>query len=1252
VELRSTYPTTYIWPDCDSSHPCVIHEKDTVADGTYPDTLSSPFNVTVPPTLPGNLMKLTITHPSAKTITSISDDHSNTWLAGATTTDTFNEATTEVRYVCGAATGTSVIAINFNQSMVSGDVVQFSYDEVSGIAPSACGDGGSGSSGSQGVLNAGPITTSSNGDLIFAFGICAANNTEYGNQEGLAMPDDVSAKIAENNFDQFMSMAHVQASAGQISPTIYANAQDVNNNYQMYWNIVAQAFKASSGAGTQPSSIQVVTDIHFRNWNVLGWNSLPSNGNAIVFSSSNPSQGYDMANLADNYGTTYSRTPFSDAGIDPQQDWACFGGNVSARDRIFSFTPDQTETHVEIYTIAGAKNATGTGCVGTTVNDQVAYQGSAKNANITGDPVIVPTINAGANSAIFTTSYFGTGPPSGMCVSGGIAPPTCTGQSAGVIFNSVYAPGMSDGSGFYTGDPYAFFYTNSTSSRSMDYTMANGISGTGHDGAAIEIFGASGAQVSKLATPTVTASPSSSSITRVQALSVAVTVSGGSGNPAPTGSVTLTGGGYSSAAATLSGGSATINIPAKSLAVGSDTFTVSYSPDAAGSATYNSATGTSPAVTVSQATPTVSAWPTASAITSGQTLSSSTLTGGTASVSGTFAWTTPSTVPAQGTSSQSVTFTPADTTDYNTVAGQVSVTVNSSAGATVSSWPSASPITYGQALSSSTLSGGSASVPGSFAWTTPSTVPPAGTPSESVTFTPTNTSQYSPVTGQSSVTVNKAAPTVSAWPTASNITSGQTLASSTLSGGTASVPGSYAWTTPSTVPAQGTSSQSVTFTPTNTTDYNTVAGQVSVTVNNSSGATVSSWPTASAITYGQALSSSTLSGGTASVPGSFAWTTPSTVPQAGTPSESVTFTPTNTTQYSAVTGQSSVTVNKATPTISAWPAASAITYGQTLASSALTDGASSVPGTFAWTVASTVPKSGLQSGSVTFTPTNSTDYATATQTVKLTVNTAVLTVTASNASVPVNQPIPALTYSIAGYVNGDTSSVVSGAPTETTTAKQGSPAGTYPITVAMGSLFASNYKFQFVNATLTITGSGTTTATPGFSPGGGTYASAQTVTISDGTTGAVIYYTTNGSTPTTSSTKYSGSISVSASETINAIAVASGDAQSAVASATYVIGNPPSATSKAASSIGNNGATLNGTVNANNASTQYWFAYGTSSGSLTNTTNTTSGLTGTSSKSVSASISGLNAKKTYYFQVVASNAAGTTYGSVLNFTTK
>jgi N-acetylneuraminic acid mutarotase len=84
----------------------------------------------------------------------------------------------------------------------------------------------------------------------------------------------------------------------------------------------------------------------------------------------------------------------------------------------------------------------------------------------------------------------------------------------------------------------------------------------------------------------------------------------------------------------------------------------------------------------------------------------------------------------------------------------------------------------------------------------------------------------------------------------------------------------------------------------------------------------------------------------------------------------------------------------------------------------------------------------------------------------------------------------------------------------------------------------------------------TLTATPSFSPPAGTYSSAQTVTITDATAGAAIYYTTDGVTsPTTNSTLYTGPITVSTSETIQAIAAAANDLNSAVASATYIIGN-------------------------------------------------------------------------------------------------
>ena len=76
-------------------------------------------------------------------------------------------------------------------------------------------------------------------------------------------------------------------------------------------------------------------------------------------------------------------------------------------------------------------------------------------------------------------------------------------------------------------------------------------------------------------------------------------------------------------------------------------------------------------------------------------------------------------------------------------------------------------------------------------------------------------------------------------------------------------------------------------------------------------------------------------------------------------------------------------------------------------------------------------------------------------------------------------------------------------------------------------------------------------ATPVFSRPSGTYTASQPVNITAFTSGAQIYYTTDGSTPTTSSTLYSGTLTVASSEVLKAYAVAFGYSASAVATATY-----------------------------------------------------------------------------------------------------
>ena len=99
-------------------------------------------------------------------------------------------------------------------------------------------------------------------------------------------------------------------------------------------------------------------------------------------------------------------------------------------------------------------------------------------------------------------------------------------------------------------------------------------------------------------------------------------------------------------------------------------------------------------------------------------------------------------------------------------------------------------------------------------------------------------------------------------------------------------------------------------------------------------------------------------------------------------------------------------------------------------------------------------------------------------------------------------------------------------------------------------------------------------------------------------------------------------------------------------------GIPPAATTSAATSKSTTGATLNGTVNANNTSTTVTFEYGTTTSYGQTVTASPSSVEGMTNTDVSASITGLTAGTSYHFRVKAVNSVGTTYGSDMTFTTE
>lgn len=159
-----------------------------------------------------------------------------------------------------------------------------------------------------------------------------------------------------------------------------------------------------------------------------------------------------------------------------------------------------------------------------------------------------------------------------------------------------------------------------------------------------------------------------------------------------------------------------------------------------------------------------------------------------------------------------------------------------------------------------------------------------------------------------------------------------------------------------------------------------------------------SWNAPAAIIYGTALSSAQLNA-TSTVAGTYAYSPVSgTIPHAGSQTLSVTFTPTNTAEYSTVTSSVTLTVNKATPTI-AWATPGAIDSGTRLSSKQL-DATASVPGSFEYSpAAGNLLSSGKQTLTVVFTPTDTVDYNDASVSETLKVYRGISTLSINSASV-------------------------------------------------------------------------------------------------------------------------------------------------------------------------------------------------------------------------------------------------------------
>ena len=245
-------------------------------------------------------------------------------------------------------------------------------------------------------------------------------------------------------------------------------------------------------------------------------------------------------------------------------------------------------------------------------------------------------------------------------------------------------------------------------------------------------------------------------------------------------------------------------------------------------------------------------------------------------------------------------------------------------------------LTYGEKISKLTLgntvfveAGTDDVIEGILSWSNPDEIPAAGTTQAGWVFKPADSKHYEQLTGTASITVAKATPEVVTVPAVAErvYNPAVALADSDMTGGSvtgadgSSLAGTWNFTGTNIIPTVNNKGYQAVFTPDDTNNYNTVTRTITVKVTKAT-PVIAEKPTAGALTYGQKLSDSTLTGGKAAyqtadgteITGTFAWkddTTKPAVVDSQKTEYDVTFTPSDKDNYNAVDTKLTLSINKA-----------------------------------------------------------------------------------------------------------------------------------------------------------------------------------------------------------------------------------------------------------------------------------------------------------------------------------------------------
>ena len=287
-------------PDAPAAVPSLVQHVATGMDRYPINTLT----IQLPnPVRAGNCLILGVQFNSAGSVSSVTDEKGNNWIAGPTATNGSLSKRMNLYYVLNASAGTQTIKVNFSGLS---DTPGFPHAVVSEFYNVATANAFDGSAASSASRTAGTITTTAPGDLIYEWGASlSSSNINGGAFNGTSITAGteftlLSADLQVGSGDQYQ----IQPGAGPITPTFSASGSDI-------WGSLAIALKSATAGTAPPPGIRIIHLQHTLMQAVRAQNreapivmQFPSSGNLLVglFNAAGPF----ATNVTDSLGNIWS----------------------------------------------------------------------------------------------------------------------------------------------------------------------------------------------------------------------------------------------------------------------------------------------------------------------------------------------------------------------------------------------------------------------------------------------------------------------------------------------------------------------------------------------------------------------------------------------------------------------------------------------------------------------------------------------------------------------------------------------------------------------------------------------------------------------------------------------------------------------------------------------------------------------------------------------------------------------------------